>query len=146
MGDGCRIVWIESGRPREVEGRPFRPRTMPNAIPVSPVNEPVLGYAPGGGACVGSRTRPSECRRARVPCIINGEEVWTGNVVEQVMHNHAHVLARVHLAGEAEFSAASMPRWPTLMVHHAVGGRAAVFLKAGELLAGPRRGNQHPPC
>ena len=38
-----------------------------------------------------------------IPCIINGEEVWTGNVVEQVMpHNHKHVLAKVHLAGAKE--------------------------------------------
>ena len=119
---------------------------MPNAVPrpPTPVNEPVLGYA------VGSPERhvlEAELNRQRsevleVPCIIAGEEVWTGNVVEQVMpHDHGHVLARVHLAGPAEVqraidaAGAAHQSWSTM----AWEARVSVFLKASELLAGPRR-------
>ena len=119
---------------------------MPNSIPrpPAPVNEPVLGYAPGSAERVSleAELARQSAEVLEIPCIINGEEVWTGNVVEQVMpHNHAHVLARVHLAGEAEVqrgidaAMAAHASWSTMPW----AARAAVFLKAGELLAGPRR-------
>ena len=63
-------------------------------------NEPVLGYLPGSPE---RKSLQDELKRqsqevVEIPCIINGEEVWTGNIVEQVMpHKHAHVIARVHL-------------------------------------------------
>ena len=42
-----------------------------------------------------------------IPCIINGEEVFTGNTTTQVIpHNHGHVLANVHLAGKEEMQSA----------------------------------------
>ena len=42
-----------------------------------------------------------------IPCIINGEEVFTGTTTTQVIpHNHGHILANVHLAGKAEMEAA----------------------------------------
>ena len=80
---------------------------MVNGIfqPPAPHNEPVKGYVRGSN----ERTE-LEAELARqmsevieIPCIINGKEVWTNNVVEQVLpHNHGHTLARVHLAGEEE--------------------------------------------
>ena len=77
-----------------------------------------------------------------VPCIINGEEIFTGNVVEQVMpHDHSHVIARVHLAGEKEINDAiqasldAHEMWSSM----AWDSRAAIFLKLAEMIAGPRR-------
>ena len=77
---------------------------MPNSIPrpPAPVNEPVLGYAPGSAERI--ELEEELTRQAaevlEIPCIINGEVVWTGKVVEQVMpHDHGHVLATVRLAG-----------------------------------------------
>ena len=70
--------------------------------PPKPSNEPILGYAPGSperAAVLAEYERQSKIV-VEVPCIINGEEIFTDNVVEQVMpHDHKHVIARVHLAG-----------------------------------------------
>jgi len=113
---------------------------MPNAVPrpPSPVNEPVLGYAQGSPERLALE---AEINRQRgdvleVPCIIGGEEVWTGKVVEQVMpHNHGHVIARVHMAGEQEVNAAiqaalqAHETWSTMPWQ----ARAALFLKASQL-------------
>ena len=102
---------------------------MVNGIfqPPTPHNEPVKGYLRGS-----SERAELEAELARqtaevleIPCIINGEEVWTNNVVEQVMpHNHGHVLARVHLAGEKEVNDAiqasldAHKAWSTLSLIH----------------------------
>jgi len=112
--------------------------------PPTPVNEPILGYLPGSAerASLKAELARQESEVIEIPCIINGEEIFTGNVVEQVMpHDHSHVIARVHMAGEDEVNAAidaalgahdmwSMMPWEA---------RCAIFLKASELLAGPRR-------
>ncbi len=45
--------------------------------------------------------------RIDIPCIIGGKDVRTGRTAQAVMpHDHAHVLADVHLAGPAEVAAA----------------------------------------
>ena len=74
--------------------------------------------------------------------MIGGEEVRTGDTFDAVMpHRRAHVLATVHKGGAAEVERAvaaaaaawedwSRTPWPD---------RAAVFLRAAELLAGPWR-------
>ena len=119
---------------------------MVNGIfqPPTPHNEPVKGYVRGSPERV-----ELEAELARqmsevieIPCIINGEEVWTNNVVEQVMpHNHGHVLARVHLAGETEVENAiqasldAHKAWSTMPWE----ARGAIFLKAATMLAGSRR-------
>jgi 1-pyrroline-5-carboxylate dehydrogenase len=119
---------------------------MPNSIPKppTPVNEPVLGYLPGSKerADLEAELKRQSAEVLEIPCIINGEEVFTGDVVEQVMpHNHGHVIARVHMAGEKEVNAAinaalgAHEMWSTMPWQ----ARAAVFLKASELLKGPRR-------
>ena len=119
---------------------------MVNGIfqPPTPHNEPVKGYIRGS-----TERAELEAELARqmsevieIPCIINGEEVWTNNVVERVMpHNHGHVLARVHLAGEAEVRNAIQA---SLDAHNAWStmpweARGAIFLKAATMLAGSRR-------
>lgn len=112
--------------------------------PPKPSNEPILGYAPGSPertAVLAEYERQSKIV-VEVPCIINGEEIFTGNVVEQVMpHDHKHVIARVHLAGEKEIKAAidasldAHDMWSSM----AWDSRAAIFLKLAEMIAGPRR-------
>ena len=74
--------------------------------------------------------------------MIGGREVTTGRLEDAVSpHDHAHVLARAHLAGPAEVEAAvaaagrAWPEWSRTPWAE----RAAVFLRAAELLAGPRR-------
>jgi len=106
----------------------------------TPVNEPVLPYAPG------SRER-SELKQAikdlsgrqiEIPIVIGGKEIRTGKTVDTVMpHCHRHVLAKVHQAGPEEVTAAvkaardAWRDWSTW----SLADRAAVFLKAADLLA-----------
>ena len=71
----------------------------------TPVNEPVLTYLPGSKerAELKAELLKQSTEIVEIPCIINGVEVYTDNIVEQVMpHNHSHVIARVHMAGEKE--------------------------------------------
>ena len=119
---------------------------MVNGIfqPPAPHNEPVKGYLRGSDERI-----ELEAELARqmsevieIPCVINGEEVWTNNVVEQVLpHNHGHTLARVHLAGEEEVRNAiqasldAHKTWSTMPWE----ARGAIFLKAANMLAGERR-------
>ena len=77
-----------------------------------------------------------------IPLIIGGEEIRTGDTLDVVMpHDHGHVLAKAHKAGPDEVKkaiAAAMEAhhdWSTMRWED----RAAIFLKAAELLAGPWR-------
>jgi 1-pyrroline-5-carboxylate dehydrogenase len=119
---------------------------MVNSIPMppTPINEPVLGYLPGSPerSSLEKELDRQLSEVLEIPCIINGEEVWTNNIVEQVVpHNHSHVLARVHLAGPNEIKAAiesnleAHKTWSVMSWQ----SRVAIFLKSAELLAGPRR-------
>ncbi len=112
--------------------------------PPTPVNEPVLGYLPGSPerAALKAELARQENEILEIPCIINGEEVFTGDVVEQVMpHDHSHVIARVHMATKANVQEAiqasldAHEMWSTMPWE----ARAAIFLKASELLAGKYR-------
>jgi 1-pyrroline-5-carboxylate dehydrogenase len=109
-----------------------------------PRNEPVLGYAPESPER--KRLQQELARQAaeviEIPLVIGGREVRTTRTAEVVMpHDKHHVLARVHLAGAAEVAqaieAASRARVAWQAFDFAE--RAAVFLRAAELLAGPWR-------
>ena len=119
---------------------------MVNGIvqPPTPNNEPVMGFLPGSHERIELQAELAKqmAEVIEIPCIINGEEVWTGNIVEQVMpHNHGHVLAKVHLAGEQEVhdainaSLEAHKAWSTMPWE----ARGAIFLKAATMLAGERR-------
>jgi 1-pyrroline-5-carboxylate dehydrogenase len=109
-----------------------------------PDNEPILGYNPGSPERVALQAEldRQSAEVAEIPCIINGEAVFTGNTVTQVMpHDHGHVIANVHLAGEAEVRAAceaavaAQDGW----IEIGLEARSAIFQKAADLLAGDWR-------
>ncbi|QDV06975.1 1-pyrroline-5-carboxylate dehydrogenase [Planctomycetes bacterium Poly30] len=112
-------------------------------VPV-PTNEPIQGYAPGSPerASLSAKVASMSKEVPEIPLIIGGEEIRTGNVVEVTMpHNHRHVIAKAHLAGAAEvkkaIDAAEAARhdWDALPWEE----RAAVLLRAADLLCGPWR-------
>jgi 1-pyrroline-5-carboxylate dehydrogenase len=110
----------------------------------APRNEPVLSHAPG--------TAPRQALKGalgtvggeqpEIPVVAGGKELRPGKLNDVVSpHRHRHVLARVHQAdGRAIDSAIAAAveaqrdwaRWP-------FEDRAAVFLKAADLLAGSWR-------
>jgi 1-pyrroline-5-carboxylate dehydrogenase len=113
-------------------------------LPPKPANEPVKDYAPGSPEReeLQRRLRELENDRIEIPSVIGGKDVKTGNTFEAVEpHRKEHVLADVHAAGpeqvEQAVAAAREARhdWARLPWEE----RAAIFLRAAELLAGPWR-------
>ena len=109
-----------------------------------PHNEPVLGYEPGSPERDELRRRLDELssERLEIPLVIGGEDVQTGDTFEAVMpHKRSHVLADVNKGGAAEVDraiAAAADAWEDWS-RTPWEDRAAVFLRAAELLAGPWR-------
>ncbi len=112
-------------------------------VPV-PINEPVKGYAPGSPERASliqelNRLKQLECD---IPMYIGGQEVRTGRTLTIAPpHDHQHVLGHFH-EGDAshvsqaiEAALAARSAWASLPWEE----RAAIFLKAAELLAGPYR-------
>src|SRR2546428_12206804 len=82
-----------------------------NGIPKipTPVNEPVLSYAPGAGERVELKRTLKELsgRQLEIPLVIGGKDVHTARTVDVVMpHCHRHLLAKAHQAGPAGVQAA----------------------------------------
>ncbi len=113
------------------------------AVP-PPGNEPVLSYAPGTAERARLETElkrmAGEC--PEVPIVIGGQRITTGRLVPVVMpHAHRHVVANFHAAEPAHIEQAikaatdARREWETMRWE----ARAAVFLKAADLLAGPWR-------
>jgi 1-pyrroline-5-carboxylate dehydrogenase len=109
-----------------------------------PYNEPVLGYEPGSPERDELRHRLDDLsgQRLEIPLVIGGEAVTTGDTFEAVMpHTRGHVLADVHKGGASEVgraiaaAAAAWEDWSRTPWEE----RAAVILRAAELLAGPWR-------
>ncbi|HET7251106.1 MAG TPA: L-glutamate gamma-semialdehyde dehydrogenase [Gemmatimonadales bacterium] len=112
-------------------------------IPV-PQNEPVKSYVPGSPERdeLKRTLRELSARPIEIPLIIGGKEVRTAQTADAVMpHCHHHVLAKVHQAGPQEIAAAvaaARAAWPD-WARTSLEERAAVFLKAADLLAGKYR-------
>jgi len=106
----------------------------------SPVNEPVFPYAPGSRERgeLKQALKDLSGRQIEIPVVIGGKEIRTGKTVDAVMpHCHRHVLAKVHQAGPEEVAGAikaardARREWSSW----SLADRAAVFLKAADLLA-----------
>jgi 1-pyrroline-5-carboxylate dehydrogenase len=112
--------------------------------PPTPVNEPVKSYAPGSPerAELKAKLREMEDERLRIPMVIGGKDVYTDETFEAVMpHRKSHVLADVpkggpeHVQQAIEAARDAHDEWSRMPWHE----RAAIFLRASELLAGPWR-------
>ncbi len=118
--------------------------TTARAVPPTPTNEPVRTYAPGtaerAGLVEALRRRGSEVLEA--PCVIGGREVRTGQTFDwHAPHDRGLHLVTAHAAGVDEVHAAieaaayAKPDWAALPWE----ARAAVFLRAADLIAGEHR-------
>ena len=109
-----------------------------------PVNQPVRLFAPGTperNTLRNALTRQST-QQIEIPLLIGGREVRTGKTAKAVMpHRHEHVLATWHKGGAKETTQAIQA---ALLAHQEWASwkfedRAAIFLRAAELLATVRR-------
>ena len=112
--------------------------------PPPPHNEPVKSYSPGSPerAELQQRLREMKSQQIELPLVVGGEEVRTGETFEAVMpHDKDHVLATVHGGGAAEVERAIKAAADAWEDWHRTPWeeRAAVFLRAAELLSGPWR-------
>ncbi len=110
----------------------------------TPRNEPVLGFAPGSPErhTLTEALDRAAAEKIEIPTVAGGREVRTGDVTRVAMpHDHGHVLAEVHQARREDVGAAIegalrvAPAWAAMPFEQ----RAAIFLRAAELLAGPWR-------
>ncbi|HMB43718.1 MAG TPA: L-glutamate gamma-semialdehyde dehydrogenase [Luteimonas sp.] len=110
----------------------------------TPINEPVRGYAPGSPerASLKATLASLSATQTEIPLVIDGKDVRTGKLGHAVMpHKHAHILGGFHQGGATEVQSAidaaqrAQKGWADLPWE----ARAAVFLKAADLLAGPYR-------
>src|SRR5215212_9230059 len=107
-------------------------------------NEPVHDFAHDSDERVRLQRRLEQmsAERAELPLVIGGKDITTGELRQAVMpHEKAHVLADVH-QGDADHvqqaidaAAAAWADWSRSPWED----RAAIFLRAAELLSGPWR-------
>ena len=109
-----------------------------------PYNEPVQSYLPGSPerTAIKSKLKELKSNPIEVPLIIGGREVKTGRTAPlKVPHDHETNLGVYHQAGPKEVEAAiaaslsARRAWADLPWEE----RAAVLLKAADLLTGPWR-------
>jgi 1-pyrroline-5-carboxylate dehydrogenase len=109
-----------------------------------PINETVLSYAPGSPerAALKAELARQSALQVEIPVVVGGKEVRTGKTINVVSpHAHQRVIARVHQADAATLESAvrsaveAQREWASWPFEQ----RAAVFLKAADLLAGPWR-------
>jgi len=113
--------------------------TVPKAV-----NEPVKSYKKGSPEREELLATYAKMKKETldIPMYINGEEVRTGNTsTMHPPHDHKHLLGTYHKAEKSnvdqaiETALAAKQEWANTPWEH----RAAIFLKAAELLAGPFR-------
>ncbi len=110
----------------------------------APVNETILGYGPGSKERELLKEALAESRSEviEIPMYINGKEVHTeqkGRITPP--HDHQHLLAnfskgdKSHVKQAIDAALAAKADWENLAWEQ----RAAIFLKAADLIAGPYR-------
>lgn len=110
----------------------------------APVNEPVKGFAPGSPERKELQQALKDARATQidVPMYIGGEEVRTGKTRSMSPpHDHQHILGHFHEGDASHVEQAinaalgAKYAWENMAWEQ----RAAIFLKAADLLAGPYR-------
>lgn len=110
----------------------------------APINEPILNYAPGSKERSELKAALAEARNKEidVPMYIGGKEVRTGKISRMAPpHDHKHTLGyfhkgdTTHVTQAIEAALAAKENWENLAWEQ----RAAIFLKAADLIAGPYR-------
>jgi len=110
----------------------------------TPVNEPVLSYAPNSperqrlqAALAAARAQVIE-----IPMYIGGEQVYTENKIAlRPPHDHGHILGYAsegngnHVKQAIAAALKARTAWANMPWEH----RASIFLKAADLIAGPYR-------
>jgi 1-pyrroline-5-carboxylate dehydrogenase len=108
------------------------------------VNEPVKSYAPGSleRKTLIETYKKMFNEQVDIPFYIGGKEYRTGNTVDiHPPHDHKHCVGKYHTADKEHIelavkkAAEARVKWAATSWEH----RAAIFLKAAELLAGPFR-------
>lgn len=117
---------------------------MPKGVYKLPniTNEPIKSYAPGSPERADLKAKIEEIKNKVVdlPMIIDGKEVRTPKISRHPpSHDHQHLLGHYH-QGDAshvqmaiEAAMKAKPAWEKMNWE----SRAAIFLKAAELIAGP---------
>jgi 1-pyrroline-5-carboxylate dehydrogenase len=119
---------------------------MPKAVYKLPEikNEPVTSYAPGTREREALKNKLAELNKGGIdlPMVIDGKEVRTGTRVDiRPPHDHQRVLGHYHQGDKPHVEMAidaalkAKPAWESMNWE----SRAAIFLKAAELIAGPYR-------
>uniref|UniRef100_A0A4W2GY55 Multifunctional fusion protein n=1 Tax=Bos indicus x Bos taurus TaxID=30522 RepID=A0A4W2GY55_BOBOX len=107
-------------------------------------NEPVLAFTQGSPErdALQKALKELKGRTEAIPCVVGDEEVWTSDVRYQASpFNHGHKVAKFCYADKALLhraigaALAARKEWDL----KPVADRAQVFLKAADLLSGPRR-------
>ena len=110
----------------------------------TPINEPVLNYAPGSSERIALKAALADARSKvlDIPMYIGNEEIRTENTQRiSPPHDHKHTLGHFHLGDKThvtkaiDAALAAKKNWENLPWEH----RAAIFLKAADLIAGPYR-------
>lgn len=109
-----------------------------------PKNEPVFDYAPGSPerAKLQQALKEARSKEVDIPMYIGSEEVRTGNKLPlSPPHDHQHILGYFHEGDKSHVEQAinaalgAKEAWETMEWEQ----RAAIFLKAADLIAGPYR-------
>lgn len=109
-----------------------------------PINEPVLNYAPGSKerALMKAALIEAQSSIIDIPMYIGGKEIRTNERAEiRAPHDHQHILAQYsrgnkdHVTDAVKAALAAKSAWEELPWEQ----RAAIFLKAADLIAGPYR-------
>lgn len=107
-------------------------------------NEPVYSYAPGSAERKALKAKLAELNKGRldIPMIIDGKEIRTNKLYDiRPPHNHKNLLGHYHQGDKSHVEMAinaalkAKPAWEAMHWE----SRAAIFLKAAELIAGPYR-------